>query len=81
MLRLSAGNLEYVALFRPRACRPYDAAKSARHPPLPPDHLAHVVGGDEETEDDGVLALLGLHTDGVRLVDQPSCDPLEKLSH
>ena len=38
-------------------------------------------GSDEEPEDDGVLALLGLDPDGVRLVDEPPHDPLEQLSH
>ena len=48
-------------------------------PPLPPDHLADVVGRDVEPEDDRVVTLLRLDAHGVRLVDEPPRDPLEEL--
>src|SRR6478736_4885838 len=75
----SVGNLEHVALVRPRPARPDDAAQGPRDPALLADHLADVVGRDMEPEDDGVLMRLRLDANGVGLVDQPTREPLEQL--
>jgi hypothetical protein len=45
-----------------------------------PDHLAAVVLGNDQLEDDGVLVLLELvNFDLGRLVDQSPCEELEQL--
>ena len=66
----SAGNLEQITLFGPGAAGADDAPERARDPPLLADDLADVVRCDVEVEYDGVLTLLRLDSNGVRLVDE-----------
>ena len=77
----SVGNLEQVALFGSRTGRAHDAPQRPGDPALLADHLADVIGRDVKMEDDRILTLFGLDTNGVRLVDEPASDPYEKLSH
>ena len=75
----SVGNLEQEAPVG-AAPRPGRGCAAPAPAALPTDHLADVVGRDVEAEDDRVLTLLRLDAHGVRLVDEPTRDPLEELS-
>ena len=77
----SVGNLEDVTLVGARAARADDAAESPRDPALLPDHLADVVRRDVEVEDHRALTLFRLDAHRLRLVDEPSREPLEELGH
>ena len=60
---------------------PDERAQCADDPALPADHLADVVGGDMEHEDEGALALLGLDAHGVGIVDELAREIREQLGH
>ena len=63
-----------------RPARAHDRAQGARDASLPADHLADVVLGDVQPEDErAVLALDLLDAHGVRLVDEPPRELREQL--
>jgi hypothetical protein len=58
----------------------HDCAQRIRSAALAPDHLAAIVLGNTQLEDDRVLVLLELvNLDLVRVVDQSPCEELEQL--
>src|SRR5438132_3137537 len=74
-------DLEQQARVRPRRRGADERAQGACQSPLASDHLADVVLGDVEPEDDGVLPLDPLDPNLVRLVHELARDPLEQLVH
>ena len=58
----------------------HDGAQRIRRAALPSDHLAAVILGDGQLEDDRLLVLLELvNLDLGRFVDQSPCEELEQL--
>src|SRR5690242_4751462 len=80
-LRALVDDLELHAT--PLACttRAHDRAQRAGDAPLPPDHLAEIVLGDVQAQDDDVLLLDALDAHLVRRVDEPARQELEQLRH
>ena len=73
------GDLEHQTAPLPRAAGADERTKRTRDPPLASDHLADVLLGHMEPEDDRVVALLLLDADCVRVVDQPPREVDEEL--
>ena len=65
----------------PRPAGPDDGAESAGDPAVLPDHLADVVGGDVELEDDRALPLGPDDADVVGGVDEVPRQVLEQILH
>src|SRR5665647_3432847 len=77
-----ADDLELEPAPRVRPARADDGPQRTGDPSLPPDHLADVVLGDVEPEEERpvvVLDLLDPHR--VRLVHEPTRERLEQLRH
>lgn len=78
-MRSLIGDLENQAAPLPRAAGAHERAQRPRDPTLTPDHLADVLLGHVKAEDDGVVALLLLDPDCVRIVDEPAREVDEEL--
>ena len=63
------------------AARADERAEGARDSTLPADHLADVVGGDVQLEDDRALAFAPDDAHRVRLVHQALRQVLEQVLH
>ena len=80
MTSSSVSDLEDEPAAVARSAGPDDRPKSARDPPLAPDHLADVLLRDMEAEHNGVVGLLLLDPDGVGVVDELPGEVREQLS-
>jgi hypothetical protein len=76
----SVSDLENQPPLLASAAGSYDSPQRTRQPALPTDHLADVVLGDVEVEDDDVVPFLLFDPHGIGLVDQPPGEILEQLS-
>ena len=74
-------DLELHAPLLARAARAHDRAQRAGDATLPPDHLAEVVLGDMQTEQERVIVVDLLDAHRVRLVDELPRQVLEELGH
>src|SRR5205823_11273464 len=72
-------DLEHHALLATRGGRADDRAQRACDPPLAADHLADVVLGHVQLQDNGPFALDLLDADLVGLVDEPPRQVLDDL--
>ena len=78
----SADDLELQPPARARPAGAHDGAQGARDAALPADHLADVVFGDVQAEDErAVVALDLLDAHRVGLVDEPPRELREQLGH
>jgi hypothetical protein len=75
----SVSDLENQPAPLPRASGPDDRPERPRDPSLASDHLADIVLGDVQPQDDGVVALLLLDSDRIRVVHELSREVREEL--
>ena len=80
MLTRSVSDLEDQPAPLAGAAGAHDRAERASYAALTADHLADVVLGDVQAEDDGIFALLLLYADGIRIVHELPGQVREKVS-
>src|SRR5579862_4237392 len=80
-MSVRVGDLDEHASAITRSARAHECAQRARDASLTADHLADVIRGDVQDEDERAVTLLLFHANRLRVVDELAREIREQLSY